>query len=1192
MAQSKSKSKTAENDTATPGKAHKNTKKNDNPVTPELPRPQEKNGVTNPTPAPTADMKNSETKTIWSKQNLSQWDAPDTSDKEVTGAKHTPPRSNHRYQHASVIPQRGRSRGGRGRGKGGAAPRGGHTQAQPTQRTTQHFVGSSHGTASNTLDTGTTAAAKQTAVDAMRAKAANFAPQAASAIPSSGGSSGVRTGPESGVSHSMLAQSGVTQSNSYRQLIQRHPLKQNEPSADSGFSRALDEVRQAVILEVQETVQVAKPSGQVVAEVIGIEDVTEELAALEAQEDAQRATHGESSEPEKHISVIEIQSSDEKKTHESINEKESRPREIQPVAQKPATQGDLKNDLMRVKSDLTYSEQQLRDLQTKKNESDREVAKLKEQLNKSSVELQAANKETDILCTQLDQVSKAKKPDALEKVQEATAQIEAANRERADSRSQIEQANKKIQSEAARLSDLETGNKALVDQINAASEWSRAARIEFDDLTARARAMKNENMRLGRQVADINNHVFADAIKAAVTTATSALKTEKQALTEQARSRLDELTQSFGHQTEAVRRELEEAKKGIPADTPEVTVTARTSALGADKQAKAPPDSQPCHVCGGLVPNSIAQSRKECVRLQTRVNDLERQLQTPSVPISPTFKYTTVVSSPQGQTTFGITPCSTRGKPPAPPTDCRSCIRVRFDRWVARATKPKEERNTARATVDELQGHIALRSETLVSIDTMPESSNVVFLVANLEIANQETLSALERLYEAQGQVADDSQPADEQEKARLREQVRSAQEDASRLRAILGPILTNENPPDNLLKGQLYFTRRLQKAAEDEASRLKDRVSDLSTELLQYKKFEFEVMKEKIRSEKEMKEQQVEFENMKKQLRKHAKAAKKSSDIGVELPGTGKTNTPIGASVTTTKPKKNNTPAAALRTAKLTKDNFKDPEMTKEKTAANLLALKKELAPIGLALKASKSAPVDNKQTSTVLTASESTVALTHLFQDTYDIKDQEMTELRIKHGENESCLVEGILARDDEIKWLNKELLNKKCSSNAGPAASVSYPKLPTGDSGNNADDTTQLTSARDSSALPTTDPEAELNSATATGASDTPPQDSMEKQLFDPFNVPVTVQKAFKKKITTKDALVHDLEVEKDDLKISMGHLRAGLAEKICQKDETIKGLKAEMFLLEVELRKCERNLQDMAEDWDNEECTGEA
>ncbi|KAI5271620.1 hypothetical protein E4T47_05083 [Aureobasidium subglaciale] len=941
MAQSKSKSKTAENDTATPRKAHKNTKKNDNPVTPELPKPQKKNGVTNPTPAPTASMKNPETKTIWSKQNLSQWDAPDTSDKEVTGAKHTPPRSNHRYQHDSVIPQRGRSRGGRGRGKGGAAPRGGHTQAQPTQRTTQHFGESSHGTASITLDAGTTAAAKQTAVDAMRAKAANFVPQAASAIPSSGRSSGVRTAPESGVSHSMFAQSGVTQSNSYRQLTQRHPLKQNESSPDSGFSRASDEVRQAVTLDVQKTSQVARPSGRVVAEVIGIEDVTKELAALEAQEDAQRTTPGGSSEPEKQMSLIEIQSSDEKKTHESINEKESRSREIQPVAQKPATQGDLENDLRRVKSDLTYSEQQLQDLQTKKNESDREVAKLKEQLNKSSVELQAANKETDILRTQLDQVSKAKKPDALEKVQEATAQIEAANRERADSRSQIEQANKKIQSEAARLSDLESGNKVLVDQINAASEWSRAARIEFDDLTARARAMKNENMRLGRQVADINNHVFADAIKAAVTTATSALKTEKQALTEQARSRLDELTQSFGHQTEAVRRELEEAKKGIPADTPEVTVTARTSALEADKQAKAPPDSQPCHVCGGLVPNSIAQSCKECVRLQTRVNDLERQLQTPSVPITPPSQYTTAVSFPQGQTTFGITPCSTCGKPSAPPTDsdCESCIRIRFNRGVARATKLKEEKNAARATVNGLQGHIALRSRILVPICSTQESISVieveladlrareVFLVDNLEIANQETLSALERLYEAQDQMAVDFRPADEQEKARLREQVRFAREDASKLRAIIGPILTNDNPPENLLKGQLYFTRRLQKAAEDEASRLKDRVSDLSTELLQYKKFEFEVMKEKIRSEKEMKEQQVEFENMKKQLRKHARAAKKSPDMGAELPETGKTDTRIGASVTTTKPNKNDTPATALGTAKLTKDKLNDPE-------------------------------------------------------------------------------------------------------------------------------------------------------------------------------------------------------------------------------------------------------------------------
>ncbi|KAI5250774.1 hypothetical protein E4T42_04743 [Aureobasidium subglaciale] len=773
MAQFISKPKKTDHDTATPDKAHKNTKKNDKSVTPKFSNPQKINGVTDSAPAPSADasLKNPDTKTIWSKKDLSQWDAPDTSSNGGSSTKHTTPRNNyskHQSQHDYVSPPHGGGKGGRRRGRGGAAPRGGLTQTQPTQRATQHFVECSHGSASITLDAGTTPAARQTAVGAMGAMAASFLPQAESATQSSGGSSGVSIGSGLGSAHSRTTQSGITQANNYSQFTQRHLLKQNEPSSDSSFAQPFDEIRQAVVLEDQRPSRVPRSPGRVIAKVIGIEDVTEELEALEAQQVAQQNTLGEDTQPMKQVLLVEDRPADEKSGYEATVEKETQPRVIESIAQKPTTHSDPKKDLRRVESDLAYSEQQLQDLQKKKNESDLEVAKLKGQINESSVELQAANKETDNLRTQLDEANIAKKPDAPEKVQKATSQIEAANRERDDFKIQLDQANKKIQ----------PGIWALIDKDNAANEWSRAARIEFNDLTARARAMEDENMRLRSQIAGINDLVSTDVSKVAVIEATAALQDEKQALVEQARIRLDEQSQSFRDQMAAVRRELEEAKRHIPADTPDAAVAARTSASEDDKQAKAILDSRPCHVCGGLVPNSIVLSCEECARLQARVNDVEGQ--------HPTSRYATAVSSPPRQTTSGITPCSTCGKPPAPPTDpdCKSCIRTKFNMWVARATKLKEERNAALVTVDELQGRIALRSGTLVPIDSTQESISAVeveladlrarevFLVANLEIANQETLSALERLYEAHDQMAVDFEPANEQENARLREQV------------------------------------------------------------------------------------------------------------------------------------------------------------------------------------------------------------------------------------------------------------------------------------------------------------------------------------------------------------------------------------------------------------------------------------
>jgi hypothetical protein len=76
--------------------------------------------------------------------------------------------------------------------------------------------------------------------------------------------------------------------------------------------------------------------------------------------------------------------------------------------------------------------------------------------------------------------------------------------------------------------------------------------------------------------------------------------------------------------------------------------------------------------------------------------------------------------------------------------------------------------------------------------------------------------------------------------------------------------------------------------------------------------------------------------------------------------------------------------------------------------------------------------------------------------------------------------------------------------------------------------------------------------VNNTAAPGASNTKDDETPEKQLCNHFSVPVTIQAA----IYIKDSLIRILGLEEDDLKISIRHVRTGLAGTICQNKDPSK------------------------------------
>ncbi|KAH0346168.1 hypothetical protein KCU83_g7492, partial [Aureobasidium melanogenum] len=218
----------------------------------------------------------------------------------------------------------------------------------------------------------------------------------------------------------------------------------------------------------------------------------------------------------------------------------------------------------------------------------------------------------------------------------------------------------------------------------------------------------------------------------------------------------------------------------------------------------------------------------------------------------------------------------------------------------------------------------------------------------------------------------------------------------------------TNGKPktPTSVLKGQLHYAKATQKAAQEDARRATEEISQLRAELKRYKQFEFDAYHEIARAN----EMYGSLERKLAKAKKQPRRREERSEGAIKIPA----------------------------------DQFTHPVNDSDKSTTELLTrLNENFAPMEAEIKKSQAArkKIEKEEESSLRISARTNRCL----RDTIRQKDLEIEDMRINYGNRWASLLDNVCTKESDIRRLKKTLhIRESRSSSQASIGAVNPPPL----------------------------------------------------------------------------------------------------------------------------------------------------